>query len=296
MNRKALLLGVLAMFVAAEAGAIVMETWSQTSLQFTNLGRAEASATGTGLTTVTTSSTSQSHLSTLSFAFDPSVSLNTSIPVTDPTAAPITSVILTSIRGRPDLVGQGGFGSRIGNISGAIASTGGGLSNSGVLSPGTLPATGGVTICLLISPLPPCVAQLNLVVGATSAGVQVGGGVGGILTIGGTGTIRISVVGMPYTVKTVSAANRTANAGFQVFAENGFAHGPASSTSSTAQASGVLQVVTVNHTTVVGPGDSDISGNISRLLVHFIPEPGLLLLFGSGAIGMAILGRKRIRK
>jgi hypothetical protein len=296
MNRTALLLGVLAMFVAGQAGATVMETWSQTSIQFTNLGRAQAAASATGLTTVTTSSTSSSHLSTLSLAYQPGLSLNSTIPVTDPTAAPITSVIITSLRGRPDLPGREGAGSRLGNISGAIASSGGGLSNAGVLSPGTIPSTGGATICLLLAPLPPCVGQLSLVVGATSAGLQIGGGVGGILTIGGTGTIRVSVLGAPWTVKTISAVNRTANGGFDLFAENGFAHGPLSSTSSTAQQSGVLQVVTANHITVVGPGDSDISGTISRLVVHFIPEPGLLLLFGSGAVGMVFLGRKRIRK
>jgi hypothetical protein len=49
--------------------------------------------------------------------------------------------------------------------------------------------------------------------------------------------------------------------------------------------------------TVVGvPGNSDISGVFTRVVVHFIPEPGLLLLLGSGAVGMALLGRKRIRK
>ena len=283
MNRKAVLLGALAMLVAGQASAIVMETWTRASLQFTNLGRAEASATATGLTTIHTSSSASSHLSTITAEFNPGLSLNTTISVTDPTAAPITSVILTSIRGRPDL--QGGI---IGNISGALAN-----SNLGVL-PNTIPSTGGVTICLLIAN--PCDFQLNLLVGATSAGVQIGGGVGGILTIGGLGAIRISVVGAPYTVKTVSAVNRTENGLFDVFSEHGFAHGPASITSTTAQASGVLQTITANHTTVIGPGDNDISGNISRVLTHFIPEPGLLLLFGSGAVGMALLGRKRIRK
>ena len=40
---------------------------------------------------------------------------------------------------------------------------------------------------------------------------------------------------------------------------------------------------------------SDRSGNFTRLLLHVIPEPGLFLLLGSGAIGMALLGRKRMR-
>jgi hypothetical protein len=272
------------MFVSGQASAVLFQTWSEASLQFTNLGRAEASATATGIATVHTSSSASSHLSTITAGFNPDLSINSSIEVTDPTAAPITSVILTSIRGRPDL--QGGI---IGNISGAMAN-----SNLGVL-PNTVPSTGGVTICLLVGGIP-CAGQLNLVVGATSAGVQIGGGVGGILTIGGLGAIRISVVGAPYTLKTISAVNRTENGGFDVFSEHGFAHGPGSLTSSTAQQSGVLQVVTANHTTVIGPGDNDMSGNIARIVTHFIPEPGLLLLFGSGAVGMALLGRKRIRK
>jgi hypothetical protein len=286
MNRKAILLGVLALFCAGQASAIVMDTWTRTSLQFTNLGRAEASATATGIATVTTSSSTSSHLSTITARFNPDLELASLIPVTDPTAAPITSVILTSIQGRPDFQGGGIFG----NISGAIAST-----VAGIL-PNTIPATGGVTICLLVAPLPPCLAQLNLVVGATSAGLNVGGGVGGIITIGGTGSIRISVLGAPYTVKTISAVNRTVNGGFDIFVENGFAHGPLSLTSSTAKESGVLQTVTASHTTVVAPGDGDLSGNITRVLTHFIPEPGLLLLFTSGAAGMALLGRKRMRK
>jgi hypothetical protein len=182
-------------------------------------------------------------------------------------------------------------GSQFANISGAIKSTMGGL------MPNTAAATGGVKICLHFPPQDQCQAQLNLDVGATSAGVFVGGGIGGILTIGGTGTIRISVVGAPYTVKTVSAVNRRDDGGFDVFAENGFAHGPESMTSSTAKASGVLQTVTANHTTAQSPGpNNDLNGNITRVLTHFIPEPGLLLLFGSGAVGMALLGRKRIRK
>jgi hypothetical protein len=107
----------------------------------------------------------------------------------------------------------------------------------------------------------------------------------------------ISVVGAPYTVKTVTNFNRTNNGGIETFMEYGFAHGPASATSSTGQTSGVIQIVTANHTTTVGvPGNTDISGNFTRVLTHYVPEPGLMLLLGSGAAGMALLGRKRMRK
>jgi hypothetical protein len=243
-----------------------------------------------GVTTVTATA-SGTHLQSITVGSVPGLSLNTTLPVTDPIVSNggIVEVILTSVGGRPDLIGQEGGGATIGNISGAIASTAGGL------SPRTLPSDGGVRICLVLTGCGGAFLPLN--VGGTSAGVQIGGGVGGILTIGGTGTVMISVVGAPYTVKTITAFNRTDNQSIATFQENGFAHGPGSATSSTAQTSGVLQIVTANHTTTVGvPGNSDISGNFSRLLVHFVPEPGLLLLLGSGAVDMALLGRKRIRK
>ena len=46
MKRKAILLGVLTLFVAGSASAKIMDTWTRISLQFTNLARAEASDTG----------------------------------------------------------------------------------------------------------------------------------------------------------------------------------------------------------------------------------------------------------
>lgn len=278
--RGTLLFGILALGLAAPAEAFVSHIWSRTSLQFTNLGRAEASVTATGLATLGTSSTISQHLETVTL---PGATLVSAVPVTDPNAAPITTAIF-SARNRPDLQGDG----VVGNISGAIASSG------GALTPNTIPMTGGVTLCILSGVFPPCVPQLNLPLGATQAGLQVGVGVGGILTIGGMGTIRISLVGAPYTVNTVSAVNRTANMGFAIFREKGYAHGPLSNTSSTAQTSGVLQIVSASHTTIVAPGDNDRSGNISRTLIHVMaPEPGRLLLFGAGAIAMFWLGRLR---
>ena len=320
MKQKAILLGVLTLFVAGSASAKVMDTWTRISLQFTNLARAEAADTAIGVTTLTTTAAGD-HLNTMSVGFGhadpfspppsgpippghtsdpdvnampngavPGLSLNTILPVTDPIVSNggIVSVRLTSVR-QGFVPGPQGNPGVLGPISGAIAST---TTPSGGL--GTAPSQGMVRICLVV---PGCAGNLPLNVGGTVNGVAVGGGVGGILTIGQLGMIRISVVGAPYTVKTVTAFNRTNNGAIQTFTEKGFAHGPMSGTSSTGQTSGVLQVVTTNHTATQGvPGNSDISGQFSRILVHFIPEPGLLLLLGSGAVGMALLGRKRIRK
>jgi hypothetical protein len=34
----------------------------------------------------------------------------------------------------------------------------------------------------------------------------------------------------------------------------------------------------------------------STLTLHFIPEPGLLLLIGSGVVGLGLLGRSRMNR
>jgi len=296
MKRKAILLGLLTLFVAGQASARIVDTWTQVSLQFTNLARATASDSGVGVTTLTTSG-ALLHLNTISVGTGPQangaipgISLNTVLPVTDPIVSNggIVSVRLTGVRQGFVAGPQGNLGVA-GPISGAIASS---TTPAGGL--GTIPSTGMVRICLLAIG---CGTNLPLDVGKTINGVAQGGGVGGILTIGQLGAIRISILGAPYTVKTITAFNRTNNGAIDTYTEKGFAHGPLSNTTSTGANSGVLQVVTTNHTATVGvPGNSDISGQFSRILVHFVPEPGLLLLLGSGALGMALLGRKRIRK
>ena len=304
MKRNVFLLAVLTLLVAGQASARVVDTWTRTSLQFTNLGRAEASDTGIGVSTLTTSGALM-HLNTIAVGFGhaddphtganpngavPGLSLNTILPVTDPivSAANIVSVRLTNVH-QGNVPGPNGSPGVAAPISGAIASS---TTPAGGL--GTIPASGMVRVCLYAVG---CGANLPLDVGATVNGVAQGGGVGGILTIGQLGAIRISLLGAPYTVKTVTAFNRTNNGAIDTFTEKGFAHGPLSNTTSTGANSGVLQLVTTNHTSTIGvPGNADISGQFSRLLVHFIPEPGLLLLLGSGAVGMALLGRARIRK
>jgi hypothetical protein len=77
----------------------------------------------------------------------------------------------------------------------------------------------------------------------------------------------------------------------------GFAHGPISLTTSTANPSGVLQLVTPAQVTTNLPfGSNAFVSSGTTIRYHFIPEPGLLLLIGSGVVGLALLGRQRMKR
>jgi hypothetical protein len=78
----------------------------------------------------------------------------------------------------------------------------------------------------------------------------------------------------------------------------GYAHGSLSATSSTALTGGVIQLVspTQLHNTGILGGNHDTVALFTTLTVTFLPEPGLLLLLGSGVVGLALIGRNRIRK
>ena len=121
--------------------------------------------------------------------------------------------------------------------------------------------------------------------------------VGGLLTMGGNGLVRISIQIAPWTVGTVSAINQTKDGGFTTFTKTGFVHGAASNNSSTATGSGVIQLISPQQITVDG-----LSSNASALslfavmTLHFIPEPGLLLMIGSGVVAMGLIGRSRMKK
>ena len=73
----------------------------------------------------------------------------------------------------------------------------------------------------------------------------------------------------------------------------GFAHGPASLTSSTAQPGGVLQLVTVSkvYTSLTGAfPEMPVTGFLD---LYFVPEPGTGLLLGLGVVALAAAGRRR---
>jgi len=189
---------------------------------------------------------------------------------------------------------EGGTGT-LGNISGGAAS-------AGVLNPNQLPTRGLVKICLLSTACDQGSLNLILTQGTTLPPGVKGVGIGGIVTIGGEGAIRMSIIAAPWTIKTATVVDEitTAASRNRIFVNvtlKGFAHGPLSGTTSTANPSGVVQVVTPSQVRTNLPQGSNlkVSSAVTNI-IHFIPEPGLLLLLGSGVTGLALLGRRRMRK
>jgi hypothetical protein len=285
MRRLTLIFALV--LLAVPAHAIPMQFVGEATIEFVNLGSDTATDTGTGVAIVNGSAGGMGHLNTLVLTTN-FATLNGVIDITDPivTAGGIVEIRLTSVRAQPSAAG--GQGGSFGQISGA-------LQNTSLAGGGTLASSGLIRICLFV---PGCTgAELSSSLAQTANGVRFGAGIGGVVTIGAFGPIRVSLLGAPWTVKTVSISNRTDNEAITQFRRNGFAHGPASLTSSTAVTSGVVQLVTPNQQIVQGvPGNSDKGGTITRSTIHFIPEPGLLLLLGVGTAGLVLIGRARSKR
>jgi hypothetical protein len=191
---------------------------------------------------------------------------------------------------------QGGTGT-FRPISGGVAST-------GALTKNTMPTYGFVKLCLLSTA---CDTYLQVPFTAPTTvngvpGTDIKGiGIGGLLTLGGYGGIRMSLYQAPWTVKTATVVDQiTTTGGARVFIDlvyKGWAHAPASTTSSTAQPSGMVQLVAPQQVLTNLPlGSNDKVGTGAFFVIRFIPEPGLLLLVASGVAGLAFLGRSRMHK
>jgi hypothetical protein len=232
---------------------------------------------GSGIATVN-GSTGYGHLNQV--FLDGGFNGGQTVPITDPEVTGASGII--SIRVTVTKFGPG----TLGEISGGPP-----------ISPNILPVGGVAKICLYDpNCLPGGFIALPLTVHTSLSGTD-GLGVGGLISAGGFGGIRISIVANPWTIGTVTALDETDNGAIVVESASGFIHGPASLTSSTAKPSGVVQFVTpLQVTTNLTGGSNQSMALFGRTTLHFIPEPGILLLLGSGVAGLVLLGRSRMRK
>jgi len=268
MRRLVLLLASL--LVAGQAGAKTLDWHGTLNLELWQGN--DVTFGGSGVATVNDSSGS-SHLSTLRVAGG--ITGSGVIPITDPeTTGTIKSVRVLSAR-----LGTG----TVSGISGAPP----------VNQPSAIPIPGYARVCIFQAD-----CAFNLPLNLTLNDGNTGVGIGGTITLGGNGSIRISIQGAPWTLGTFSLITQTAGGNFKTMTRTGFVHGAASaSNSSTATPSGVIQLISPQQVQTQGvPGNSSVVALFSTLTLHFIPEPGLLLLIGSGVVGLGLLGRSRMNR
>jgi hypothetical protein len=181
---------------------------------------------------------------------------------------------------------------RFTNIANLTGSFGPGLSG-GPPGGGAMGLTGLTKICLVFAPcqFAGIVVPLSPTVGGA------GFGIGGTHLTTPVSPIQLTLQHGPWTigqpVMTIHSPNSNVTA---PVLPGGFAHGPASLTSSTALSSAVIQLVTVTKVfTSITSGFPEFPV-IGVLTLHFVPEPGTLLLLGTGVAVLAVVGRRRGRQ
>jgi hypothetical protein len=158
------------------------------------------------------------------------------------------------------------------------------------LSSNQLTVTGFSRLCLLTPGCNGLTLDIPFFVDASNAI-----GVGGLLTAGNKGALRISIQAGPWTIGTGTAINQTDKGNFKTVTATGFSHGAGSGAVSTG-ASGVMQLISPMQVTAIGFGDNNEKQSLfSILTLHFVPEPGFMLLLGAGVVGLGIMGRNRMR-
>jgi len=172
------------------------------------------------------------------------------------------------------------------NLSGSFSGISGGPPGGGPMG-----LSGTAKICMGFAGGCPGFVLLPLTPTAGGAGFGIGGTVS---APGGTASVPITMQNAPWTIGQPTMTIHTPNSTISIPAlPGGFAHGPASLTSSTAQPSGVVQLVSVSKafTSLTGAFPEEPLSGI--LTLHFVPEPGTLLLLGFGVAGLALQGRRK---
>ena len=171
-----------------------------------------------------------------------------------------------------------------------------GISGGAINGDNTRPIPGKSKVCILF---PGCANYIP--VPFTQNSGAIGMGVGGTVTANtfsaGAG-FKASLIGRPWTlgVSIVTDVENKSHVESTTTTTQGFIHGPASNTNSAAQVGGVVQFVTASVvlTSLAPPNDRQAQLSFGRF--RFIPEPGMLLLLGSGISGLVLLGRRRLRR
>jgi hypothetical protein len=192
---------------------------------------------------------------------------STILPITDPlvSAGGLQSIRITASLGSGELRID-----PVGYLAGPI------------LTVGTLPLPGELRLCLYS---PGCGFALSMPLTESPSAGLAGIGAGGLLTVGGLGSIRVSVLGAPWTINTATLTVQTPQGGETFLSSVGFVHGPLSLTSSGAATlggeGGAMQMVTpIRVQMLPGVAGRNALGGFARLTLRFVPEPSVLLVLG----------------
>ncbi len=170
----------------------------------------------------------------------------------------------------------------------------GGPFGSARLTRGTLPMRGERRNCLIFLS---CATSVRQTFPFHTAQGDVGYGVGGVLTFGGTGTLRVSLDAAPFTLGPVTLENPTSQSAVATQVVAGFVHGPLSNSFSgantVASAGGALQLVSPVRTRTVGGSGPGFAMHYVRLDIDFVPEPSLAFGLGASAVLLLRLARAR---
>ena len=204
-------------------------------------------------TAIVNGSGAAGHLNGLNIAGGEFATMGFVLPVTDPVVSPIRGIQVTVANGIGNFVGVGGAGFG-----------------------GKMPLVGVAKVCLFgacnaagttSSPFP----GANIAVPLTVIGD------GGAAAVGAL--VNVTVIGAPWTTGTAQIGTITVMGGVA----------PASNTGA---ASGNVTLVTPVFISTNIPS-SAVVPSFGFMRLHFVPEPGTLVLLGSGIAGLVGFGRSR---
>jgi len=207
--------------------------------------------------------TAGAHISSIGFTAAQFGPINVSLPVTS--SGTIQSVRLSALANLSGTMGPGLSGGPPG---------GGSMGMSGVAKIALFGPGSGSFVTV---PLAPTISGAGL-------------GLGGTQLV--PGFIALTMQHNPWTVGVPAMTIHSVNTTVTTPTLPGGVQSPASAT---VTPSGVLQLVTVSKVYTSLTSAFPELPVYAALSLHFVPEPGTLLLLGSGVAGLAILGRKRLR-